>query len=165
MAFPCSSGLEIGGVPVQLYCNDVDTNAWRDTAATLKARVRAAWNDAARRGVIPPEIYEFVTLLEKEYCDADADGVCQVYHLPEASIHPILGFGRNAAACSQISAWCQRAACAVELLDQVRGFKGPAIPVPPKGPDLIPGGNWGLWIGIGLVAVVVLGLRSRGRSE
>lgn len=117
--------------PCGLYCNNNDVNAWNVTAADLFAKVRAAWNATAPLFLIPKETRDFITALERDYCDADEYGVCVKYNLPQASIFDI---SANMQAALVISKWCSRAACALELLDQARGDEGLPTEMPPTPP-------------------------------
>lgn len=114
---PCSNNLGF-----QVYCNQPDVDAWTATAWDLWKRVRAKWNDTFAVVTIPPEIVDYITSLEKDYCTAGSDGQCETYLLPESSWYNI---NWNAQAAATISKWCARAACALELLDNARGIEGP----------------------------------------
>jgi hypothetical protein len=114
---PCGNDWDI-----QLYCNQADVDAWRTTAESLFHRVRAEWNATAKAHTIPTEVATYITQMENEYCSADADGLCVKYWLPESSWWDV---NWNAQASSAIAKWCARAACALELLDNVRDIQGP----------------------------------------
>ena len=114
---PCANSWNL-----QFYCDKTDVEAWLNTAETLKARLRAEWNDTARRFVIPPEVVNYVTNVENEYCDSDEYGVCTKKWLPEPSW---IDTGWNQTASATIAKWCARSACALEILDNVRNLEGP----------------------------------------
>lgn len=114
---PCANDWDL-----QLYCNTADVDTWNDTAATLFTRVRAEWNATAKQMAIPPEVENYITQLEKDYCTNDSEGYCEKYWLPESSWWDIAW---NAQAAVTIAKWCARAACALELLDNVRDIESP----------------------------------------
>src|SRR5688572_20225426 len=114
---PCANNLG-----VQLYCNQADVDAWNDTAYGLFVRVRADWNFTNKMASIPPEVEHYVTLLEKDYCTPNSEGHCETYWLPESSWYDVAW---NAQASAIIAKWCARAACAIELLENVRNVEGP----------------------------------------
>jgi hypothetical protein len=119
---PCSNAWGI-----QLYCNDTDVETWLATAASLFTRVRAEWNATAKEGkVIPPEVVNFVTQLENDYCKT-SDGYCETFWLPESSWYDVVW---NTKAAATIAKWCARAACALELLDNVRAIEAPIESAP-----------------------------------
>jgi len=121
----------------QFYCNSSDVQAWAAVAWELFTRVRTAWNDTARTGFqIPQSVTDYVTALEKDYCEPGPDGQCAVYKLPQGNWYDV---AENAAAAAAHARWCSRAACALELLDNVRGTKPPIETTPehvPWLPDL-----------------------------
>ena len=136
---------------VQLYCNDADVAAWNGVAWDLFGRVRRAWNDTASAGFqIPPLVKEYITALENDFCESGPDGVCVTYKLPQGSWFNI---AENATAATAIMRWCSRAACALELLDQVRGIK-PPLETTPEHVPLLPGmPGFG---GLSMLAIVAL---------
>lgn len=107
---------------VQLYCDAADVDAWGSTAEELFHRLRGQWNATVKTAAIPPEVEAYITQIESDYCTSDADGVCTKYWLPESSWWDS---GWNAKAAGTIAKWCSRVACALELLDNVRGIEGP----------------------------------------
>lgn len=115
---PCANDLGI-----QIYCNAPDVDAWEATAWELKKRVRAEWNATVKSGKpIPDQVTNYITQLENDYCEADAEGSCVTYKLPTSSWYDI---NYNAQAAVIYSKWCSRAACALEILDNVREIEGP----------------------------------------
>lgn len=142
----------------QLYCNEPDVEAWHATAWDLFVRVRRAWNvTVAEVGAVPPLVKEFVTALEVDYGTSSADGTITT-KLPGASFwNPT----ENAKASSVIAHWCSRAACALELLENVRGVRGPVESTPEHVP-IIPGFGLG-GISMVLLVGVALWVMSRGR--
>jgi hypothetical protein len=114
---PCANSLG-----VQLYCNQTDVDAWNDTAFGLYVRVRSEWNATAKAHTIPPEVEQYVTSLETDYCTPNAEGQCETYWLPESSWWDTAW---NSQASALIAKWCARAACALELLDNVRNIEAP----------------------------------------
>lgn len=116
----------------QLYCNHPDVTAWNSVAWDLFTRVRRAWNETVRQGfTIPPEVHEYVTNLERDYCTTGPDGQCVEYKLPSGSWWNI---NENVGAATTIARWCARAACALELLDHVRGIRPPVEETPQHKP-------------------------------
>jgi|JI9StandDraft_1071089.scaffolds.fasta_scaffold14773_4 hypothetical protein len=107
---------------IQLYCNQPDVDTWNAAATSLFHRVRAEWNATAKEMVIPPEVVNYITQLEKDYCTTDSEGYCEKFWLPESSWYDV---SWNAQAAATIAKWCARAACALELLDNVRNVEAP----------------------------------------
>ena len=152
---PCSNAAGL-----QLYCNEPDVTAWHARAWDLFTRVRRAWNLAVdeARGPIPPLVRQYIEALERDYGDVAPDGTITV-KLPGASLwNP----SANATAAAAVAGWCSRAACALELLDGVRGVSPPVETTPEHQPWLpgLPGFG-----GISLVvlAAVALWLLARQR--
>lgn len=141
----------------QWYCNQSDADAWMITADDLFAKVRSAWNQTAGGGfVIPAPIKAYIVALETDYCDADDKGVCVTFKLPASSWYDV---NHNAKASIAIAKWCSRAACALELLDQVRGGAGLPVEQQQKNtptPPLLGLGSTAMWIGGGLLLLLLL---------
>ncbi len=150
---------------VQLYCNQPDVTAWNSVAWDLFMRVRRSWNEAANQGIqVPPQVREYITNLEKDYCETGPDGTCAVYKLPSGSWWNI---NENVGAATAIARWCARAACALELLDNVRGIKPPVEDTPQHTP---PWGGLGAAVGsLPMLALAAFAIwmisRRRGRGS
>jgi len=148
---PCANAADI-----QLYCNQADADAWMVTADDLFNKVRSAWNQTGGGGFrIPTPVREYITALQRDYCEADDKGVCTKFKLPGSSWWDVAA---NSAASVTIAKWCNRAACALELLDQVRGGGGLPVEVPQENDPILPGG-WGslpLLAGAALLLLVVM---------
>lgn len=117
---PCANALN-----VQIYCNQPDVDAWNALAWDLFKRVRHEWNVTNKAVAIPVEVADYITALENDYCEADSDGQCIKYKLPESSWYDI---NWNATAAVTIARWCSRATCALEILENIRGWQAPVEP-------------------------------------
>lgn len=117
---PCANAMN-----VQIYCNQPDVDAWNATAWDLFNRVRHDWNITNKAVAIPVEVVDYITALENDYCVTDSDGQCITFKLPESSWYDV---NWNATASVTIAKWCARATCAIELLDNVRGWQAPVEP-------------------------------------
>lgn len=153
----------IGGtldMPCSLYCNSADVAAWRTAAEDMFRKVRSAWNATAKDHAIPQAVIDYVTAFEADYCNADPNGQCVQYKLPEGSWYDIT---ENLKASVAIAKWISRGACALELLDQVRGsslpVEAPPKPPPPVIPPLPSLPSLGSWVLPAAVIGLVLFLR------
>lgn len=142
------------------YCNDVDVKQWVSLSKELKTRLRTTWNEVAAEVPIPKQVAAYVTAVEKDFCDADENWVCVKYHLePDHLTWNPLNVGENAAAIGDIIKWCGRAVCAIELLEDIGGNKGPIEPAPKPKPWFdfdFSGGMGPLMIGGGVVVALLL---------
>lgn len=151
----------IGGtldMPCSMYCNSADVAAWRTAAEDMFRKVRSAWNTTAKETAIPQVVIDYVTAFERDYCNATPEGQCVQYKLPEGSWYDITA---NLQASTAIARWMSRGACALELLEQVRGSTIPVEAPPKPPPPVIPPINLpalGSWIlpaaAIGLVLLL-----------
>ena len=117
---PCANALNI-----QIYCNQPDVDAWNAVAWDLFKRVRHEWNVTNKAVTIPVEVADYITALDNDYCETDSDGQCVKYRLPESSWYDV---NWNATAATTIARWCSRATCALEILENVRGWQAPVEP-------------------------------------
>lgn len=117
---PCANALNI-----QIYCNQPDVDAWNAVAWDLFKRVRHEWNVTNKAVTIPVEVADYITALDNDYCETDSDGQCVKYRLPESSWYDV---NWNATAATSIARWCSRATCALEILENVRGWQAPVEP-------------------------------------
>ena len=117
---PCANALN-----VQVYCNQPDVDAWNAVAWDLFKRVRHEWNVTNKAVAIPVEVADYITALENDYCESDEGGQCVKYLLPESSWYD---YNWNATAATTIARWCSRATCALEILENVRGWQAPVEP-------------------------------------
>jgi len=117
---PCANALN-----VQIYCNQPDVDAWNAIAWDLFKRVRHEWNVTNKAVAIPVEVADYITALENDYCESDEGGQCVKYLLPESSWYDN---NWNATAATTIARWCSRATCALEILENVRGWQAPVEP-------------------------------------
>lgn len=117
---PCANALNI-----QIYCNQPDVDAWNAVAWDLFKRVRHEWNVTIKAVAIPVEVADYITALDNDYCETDSDGQCVTYRLPESSWYDV---NLNATAAVTIARWCSRATCALEILENVRGWEAPIEP-------------------------------------
>jgi hypothetical protein len=117
---PCANALN-----VQIYCNQPDVDAWNAVAWDLFKRVRHEWNVTNKAVTIPIEVADYITALDNDYCETNSDGQCVTYKLPESSWYDV---NWNATAATTIARWCSRATCALEILENVRGWQAPVEP-------------------------------------
>lgn len=158
MNAPCGTG-----VMGYSYCNDADVTAWNSVAWDLFKRVRTAWNDTVGKGhAIPPVVKAYIESLEQDYCEAGPDGVCKVYKLPTGSW---LDIQKNMSDATAIARWCSRAACSLELLDNVQGIKPPLEQTPVVEPFFPSLQGFGSFSMLALVAVAFFLLSRSGKTR